>query len=106
MSDAPDARTDVYALGVLMFRLLSGRLPFTAKTEPETLAQQLITPAPAPALGTDGLAPGLEAMILRALRKRPDNRYPSMDALVEDLDCVLAGRPPRLARQPPSAPDV
>ena len=106
VSDAPDARTDVYALGVLMFRLLSGRLPFTAKSEPETLAQQLITPAPSPALGASGLAPGLEAMIRRALRKRPDNRYPSMDAFVEDLDCVLAGRPTRLASQPPSAPDV
>jgi serine/threonine-protein kinase len=45
-------------------------------------------------------------MILRALRTRPDNRYPSMDAFVEDLDRVAAGRPPRIAQQPPNAPDV
>jgi serine/threonine protein kinase len=106
VSDEPDARTDVYAFGMLMFRLLAGRLPFQGKTEAETLAQQLITPAPAPALGHAGFAPGLEAMILHALHKRPDNRYPSMEAFVEDLDRVTAGRPPRLALQPPSAPDV
>lgn len=106
VSDAPDARTDVYALGVLMFRLLSGKLPFRATTEPETLAHQLITPAPSPALGHAGLAPSLEAMLLHALRKRPDNRYQSMDAFVEDLDRVAAGGPPRLALQPPTAPDV
>lgn len=106
VSDDPDARTDVYAFGMLMFRLLAGRLPFQAKTEAETLAQQLFTPAPAPALGTAGVAPGLEAMILHALRKRPDNRYASMEALVEDLDRVTAGRAPSLALRPPSAPDV
>ena len=106
VSDAPDARTDVYALGVLMFRLLSGRLPFQSRTEPETLAHHLITPAPSPALGQAGLAPGLEMIILRALRKRPDNRYPSMDALVEDLDRVARGGPPRIAQQPPNAADV
>jgi eukaryotic-like serine/threonine-protein kinase len=106
VSDAPDARTDVYALGVLMFRMLAGRLPFTAKTEPETLALQLLAPAPAPGLGGAGLAPGLEAILLRALRKRPDNRYPSMEAFLDDLDSVLAGRAPRLARQLLTAPDV
>ncbi len=106
VSDAPDARTDVYALGVLMFRLLSGHLPFHAKTEPETLAHQLITPAPSPALGNSGPAAGLEAIILRALRKRPDNRYPSMEALVGDLDRVAAGQPPRLALQLPNPSDV
>jgi serine/threonine-protein kinase len=106
VSDAPDARTDVYALGVLMFRMLSGRLPFHAKTEPETLAHQLITPAPSPALGGAGFAPGLEAILLHALRKRPENRYPSMDTLVADLDRVAAGQSPRIALQQPAASDV
>jgi eukaryotic-like serine/threonine-protein kinase len=106
VSDLPDARTDVYALGVLGYRLLAGRLPFRAASDPEMLAHHLVTPAPPPALGSAGLAPGLEAILMRALRKAPDNRYPSMDALAADLDRLTEGSAPALARMPPLSPDA
>src|SRR5213075_1501538 len=73
------------------------------------LGQQLAADPAPPALGADYPAPWLEAIILKAIRKRPENRYPSMDALAEDLVKLTA--PPRPgvylhATQPIEEPDV
>ncbi|WP_437953251.1 serine/threonine-protein kinase [Sorangium sp. So ce296] len=116
ISDPPDARTDVYGFGVLMYRMFSGRLPFSvtrgsspvlspAMEEAMVLANQLMTPPPPPNLGASPTARSLEAVILKCLRKRPENRYASMEALVEDLGRL--GRPGALAADAPIAsPDV
>jgi eukaryotic-like serine/threonine-protein kinase len=109
VSDGSDARTDVYGLGMLMYRMFAGRLPFKRRSEPEMLAHQLLTPAPPLGLGPIHPAPWLEEVILKAIRKRPENRYPSMDALMEDLKRLKA--PPRsgialTATQPIELPDA
>ncbi|WP_437813406.1 serine/threonine-protein kinase [Sorangium sp. So ce1078] len=116
ISDPPDARTDVYGFGMLMYRMFSGRLPFSvtrssspalapAMEEAMVLANQLLTPPPPPNLGVSPAATALEAVIMKCLRKRPENRYASMEALSEDLGRL--GRPGALAAHAPIAsPDV
>ncbi len=118
VSDPPDARTDVYGFGMLMYRMFSGRLPFSvtrssspalapapAMEDAMVLAHQLTTPPPPPNLGGGPVASALEAVIMKCLRKRPENRYPSMEALCEDLGRL--GRPGALAANAPIAsPDV
>jgi eukaryotic-like serine/threonine-protein kinase len=88
--------TDIYALGVLLYRIITGELPFTG-SDSEVLAQHLILPPTAPSAKLPDLDARLEAMILTSMRKLPRNRYPSMEDFLEDIDCVLEGRSAELA---------
>ncbi len=86
--------TDIYSLGVVLFRLLTGQLPYAAtrapSTDPVALAQQ-ICESPAPALGTK-FPRDLEAIVAKSLAKEPGERYASAAALGQDLRHFLAGR--------------
>lgn len=104
VTEPVDPRTDIYALGVVMFRLLTEELPFDLALKSELLAHQLVSPAP-PLTWLKDLPPGTEEIVLRALRKHPDNRYASMLDLVADIELVQAGRGeeigvPSLVRNP------
>ncbi|AKT36979.1 serine/threonine-protein kinase [Chondromyces crocatus] len=94
VSDLHDQRTDIYALGIVMYRTFTGSLPF-ARIEDDTdiLAQHLLVAPPPPSQVKPELDPRIESVILKAARKHPDNRYPTMDALVEDLDRLASDRP-------------
>jgi eukaryotic-like serine/threonine-protein kinase len=77
-----DLRTDIWALGVTLYQLVSGRMPFAGPTLTE-IAVKVATDPPAPLeVGTD---PALAAVITRCLAKVPDQRYPSVAALANDL---------------------
>jgi serine/threonine-protein kinase len=88
VGDPVDARTDVYALGVVLFRLLTGQLPFDLELGTTLLRHQLSSPIPPPSWLVDGLDPRLDAVVVRATKKAPENRYPNMAALLSDLDAV------------------
>jgi serine/threonine-protein kinase len=92
VSDAPDARTDVYGLGVVMYRVFTGQLPFSAEDDAELLAQQLVLAPPSPSRRRAGVAPGVEAVTLKAMRKDPEHRYASMPAFMADLERLLGDR--------------
>ncbi len=107
VTDRPDARTDVYGLGALMYRIYTGTLPFTAKEEAELLAHQLLMPTPPPSRRRPEIDHRTELVMLTALKKRPENRYPSMDAFLEDLERLLGERRGDLAAERlGKAPDV
>ena len=102
LTDPVDGRTDVYALGVVLFRALTGRLPFEGGDKMALLAHHVATaPPPLPAPHP----PSLAALVARALRKRPEHRYPTMEALAADLraqsDAAAPAVPP-----PPKSHDI
>lgn len=97
-----DARTDVYALGVLLHRMLTGRLPFEARDPGELARQHLEEPAPRPSQRAP-LAPALDAVVLRCLEKQPEARFDSassfLSALRQAIGAVSGAEEP-----PPSLP--
>jgi tRNA A-37 threonylcarbamoyl transferase component Bud32 len=91
-SHAADARTDVYALGVILFELLTGRLPFEGPAH--SLPARVVADNPPPPRRFDRAVPrDLEAVCLKALAKRPQDRYPSAAALAADLRRYQTGCP-------------
>ncbi|HEU4409811.1 MAG TPA: serine/threonine-protein kinase [Polyangiaceae bacterium] len=93
VADESDARTDVYGLGMVLYRMLAGRLPFSADPNTDLLARQLLSPPPPPSAHGAVLPPDLEQLVLTALRKHPENRYSTMDDVVEDIERLLGDRP-------------
>lgn len=85
----PEARSDLYALGVLAFRLLTGVLPFKGSTATATLLLQRDSPAPDARSVQPGLSTGIAAFLARALAKDMSERYPSGHAFAQAVRAVL-----------------
>lgn len=84
-----DERADVYALGMMLFRMITGQLPFDAPDTKDLVRHQLFSPVPPASWLVDELLPGLEAVIYRSTRKNPEDRYPDMAAFGIALDEVI-----------------
>ncbi|HEX8626936.1 MAG TPA: diguanylate cyclase [Catenuloplanes sp.] len=80
-----DQRSDLYALGVVLFACVTGTLPFSSPDVGELLRMHAVAPPPDPAALVPGLGSGLASVILRLLAKDPDDRYQSGDVLLADL---------------------
>jgi serine/threonine-protein kinase len=81
-----DARTDIYALGTILFEMLAGRTPFSGDNSLAVMAQHLRGSAPRLDREAPGVSPRLAAIVARCLARKPDERFASVEALVSALD--------------------
>ncbi|MCZ7645772.1 MAG: serine/threonine protein kinase [Planctomycetota bacterium] len=87
--------TDLYSLGVVLFQAVSGRLPFESANFPEVMLQHVNDPPPDPRTFNPRVSEPVAKLILKLLEKEPTHRYPSGQALAEDLERILRGEPPK-----------
>jgi serine/threonine protein kinase len=111
-----DGRSDVYSCGVMLYELATGLMPFDAPTPVGLLNRHMHVEAPRPRLVAPEIDPGLEAVIMKALAKEPDDRQQSMRDLRRELRALLEAEasapsssepftppPPPLSEQRPSS---
>jgi serine/threonine-protein kinase len=85
MGEPGDHRSDIYSLGVVLYELATGRLPYDADTPLAVLLKHAHDPLPMPRSVNPSLPEEIERIILRALAKEPADRYPTVQAMIDDI---------------------
>lgn len=85
-----DARSDLYSLGITMYEMATGQVPFDGETPVAVAAKQINTPLPNPCASNDELLPGLGDIIEKLAEKKPEDRFQSADELIKELRRVYA----------------
>ncbi len=99
-----DERSDIYALGVVMYEMLAGRPPFSGDSPVAVAYQHVSSLAAQPSLDNPDIPPELDAIVMRALDKNPDARYQTADDLRQALLLFLRGETPPAAVPSAEAP--
>jgi eukaryotic-like serine/threonine-protein kinase len=81
-----DARSDLYAVGVMLYEMLSGKTPFSGPSPLAVMNDRLINHPVPPREAEPSISPQLQEVLYRALEREPKNRYPSAHSFVQDLE--------------------
>jgi len=98
-----DARSDLFSLGTVLYEALTGKRAFGTGNFSEILMRLAYEHPPLPSHWVKGLPPAVDAIVAHAMTKDSAARYQNADALVEDIEEALAGRPLRHAKAPSAA---
>jgi eukaryotic-like serine/threonine-protein kinase len=96
-----DSRSDVYSAGCLLYELLTGRPPFVGDSPVAVAYQHVREPAAPPSDHDTELPEAIDAIVMKALAKRVEDRYQSAAAMRSDIERYLAGRPVHAVVPPP-----
>ena len=83
--DEPDARSDIYSLGVMLYQMLAGDVPFKGSSIPAIMKRHISDPAPTFAESGTSVPPAVEAAVMHTLAKEKDKRTPSVEAMIAEL---------------------
>lgn len=103
-------RTDVYSLGIILYELTVGQVPFSGDTAYAIVHDHIYSPLPKPRDLNPSISPQVETVLLKALAKNPDDRYPTPTAMMEDFlraedgQKIKANPSPRITPYTPPQP--
>lgn len=84
--DHTDQRADIYSIGIMLYEMLTGQVPFDADSPVSVALKQIELEAPLPRSINPDIPAGLEEITLRAMEKEPDRRYQSADDMLKDIE--------------------
>ena len=98
--DEPDARADIYSLGIILYQMLAGDVPFKGTSIPSIMKKHLTLPVPSFNSMGVGIAPQIEAVVRHALEKEVQARTPTVEAFIAELrEAVSAAGPSRIPKE-------
>jgi serine/threonine protein kinase len=95
-----DYRSDIYSLGIVIYKMLTGQVPFSASTPVQVMFRHVQEPPPSPRTFNPAISPQIEAVVLQALAKRPEQRFQSASALASALKSAASGSGPYQTNAP------